>query len=285
MNLYMPTGLSIGDLSRRTGIGVSTLRAWERRHGFPVAQRLPSGHRRYTEQDVEALLAVSRDRRSGASLDGALTQARGRVGLQRSSIFASVSSALAHVAPATFSKRTMVAISRAIEDEAATIADAATFVAAFQAPRFWRQSSDRWNNLIDRRGCAVAIASFRESRKRGSVFEVAAPPGTPILREWAIVCDSPTFSACLVGIEQVDTNPASTRARQFEALWTVEPLAVREAARAGLAIAADLYPDLPADVRDRLQQPVRASYDSLRAATAVTNRIVGYMESSRIASQ
>src|SRR3954447_1839675 len=272
------TGLSIGDLSRRTGIGISTLRAWERRHGFPVAQRLPSGHRRYTEQDVEALLAVSRDRHSGSSLDGALQQARGRLGIQRSSIFATVSSALPHVSPATFSKRTMIAISRAIEDEAATRADRPTLVGSFQAPRFWRQSSDRWSNLIDRRGCAVAIAAFRQSGKRGAVVEVAAEPGTPILREWAIVCDSPTFSACLVGIEQVDTNPSSARPRQFEALWSVEPLAVREAARTGFAIASDLFPGVPTDVRERLQQPVRATYNSLRVATAVTNRIVAYME-------
>ncbi|HZX53728.1 MAG TPA: DICT sensory domain-containing protein [Ilumatobacteraceae bacterium] len=283
MDLDM-TGLSIGDLSRRTGIGISTLRAWERRHGFPVAQRLPSGHRRYTEQDVEALLAVSRDRHSGSSLDGALQQARGRLGIQRSSIFATVSNALPHVSPATFSKRTMLAISRAIEDEAATRADRPTFVGAFQAPRFWRQSSDRWGNLIGRRGCAVTIAAFRQSGRRGSVYEVAAPAGTPILREWAIVCDSPTFSACLVGIEQVDTNPSSVRPRQFEALWTVEPLAVREAARTGLAIVNDLYTGLPTEIRDRLQEPVRATYDSLRVATAVTNRIVAYMESGRIAS-
>jgi len=272
------TGLSIGELSRRTGIGVSTLRAWERRHGFPIAQRLPSGHRRYTEQDVEALLAVSRDRKTGVSLDGALRQARGRLGLQRSSIFAAVSNALPHVYPAVLSKRTMVAVSQAIEDEAATRADGAVFVGSFQAPRFWRQSDDLWGNLIDRSACAAAIAAFRESRKRGSVFEVAAPAGTPILREWAVVCDSPTLSACLVGIEQVDTNAASSRSRRFEALWTVEPLAVREAARTGVKIARDLYPDLPTEFADRLQQPVRASYDTLRVATSVTNRIVAYMQ-------
>ena len=152
---------------------------------------------------------------------------------------------------------------------------------AFQEPHFWRQSADRWGNLISRSDSAVAIAAFRQSRKRGSVFEVAAPPGTPILRQWAVVCDSPTFSACLVGIEQLETNASAAGSRRFEALWTVEPLAVREAARTGFALAADLYTGIPTEIGRRLQQPAKATYDSIRVATAITNRIVAYMDGSR----
>ncbi len=44
--------LSIGDLAAATGIAPDTLRAWERRYGRPLAVRLPSGHRRYTPEDV-----------------------------------------------------------------------------------------------------------------------------------------------------------------------------------------------------------------------------------------
>ena len=39
--------LSIGALSRATGIPVETLRTWESRYGFPVPERRPSGHRVY----------------------------------------------------------------------------------------------------------------------------------------------------------------------------------------------------------------------------------------------
>jgi len=39
--------LSIGALSRATGIAVETLRTWESRYGFPVPERKPSGHRVY----------------------------------------------------------------------------------------------------------------------------------------------------------------------------------------------------------------------------------------------
>lgn len=49
----------MGAVTRRTGIGEHTLRAWERRFGFPVPRRLPSGHRRYTAEQVERLLMVN----------------------------------------------------------------------------------------------------------------------------------------------------------------------------------------------------------------------------------
>ena len=36
--------LSIGALARASYIPVTTLRTWERRYGYPVAERKPSGH-------------------------------------------------------------------------------------------------------------------------------------------------------------------------------------------------------------------------------------------------
>jgi DICT domain-containing protein len=278
VNLYSGSGLSIGDLARRTDIGVSTLRAWEARHAFPVAQRLPSGHRRYSEHDVEEVLTVKRERRAGSTLDAALARARGRTGLQRSSIFATLNSALPNVTPAVLSKRTMLAISRAIEDEAATRAEHSLFVGAFQEPRFWRASADRWAQLIGGSDAAAVLGSFRNCRQRANVFEVAVPSGTPVLREWAVVCDSPAFSACLVGIEQLGTRPTVDSSRRFEALWTVEPVAVRAAARTGFALAADHFHEVAEAIGSRLQQPVQATYDPIRVATAITNRIVAYMD-------
>ena len=49
--------LSIGALSRSSGVAVETLRNWERRYGFPVPSRLGSGHRRYA-WDVAARLKL-----------------------------------------------------------------------------------------------------------------------------------------------------------------------------------------------------------------------------------
>lgn len=52
--------LSIGDLSRATGIPIGTLRSWEARYGFPTPRRLPSGHRRYDPEQVARLRLVKR---------------------------------------------------------------------------------------------------------------------------------------------------------------------------------------------------------------------------------
>ena len=51
--------LSIGALSRATGIPVPTLRTWETRYGVPAAVRRPSGHRLYPLQTVAHMRTVS----------------------------------------------------------------------------------------------------------------------------------------------------------------------------------------------------------------------------------
>ncbi len=80
--------LSIGDLAELTGIAPDTIRVWERRYGKPQAVRLPSGHRRYTDEHVrwlrrvaEALARGHRPARtvalSEAELDALLTEGEG----------------------------------------------------------------------------------------------------------------------------------------------------------------------------------------------------------------
>jgi len=63
---------SIGDVAKATGIGPDTIRAWERKYGRPQPDRLPSGHRRYSEQDVRWLRrvaeALARGHRAGVAV-------------------------------------------------------------------------------------------------------------------------------------------------------------------------------------------------------------------------
>jgi methanogenic corrinoid protein MtbC1 len=79
--------LTIGALSRATGIATETLRTWELRYGFPAAERKPSGHRVYHTATVTRLRriaeALARGHRAGevvsasdAALDALLTAAR-----------------------------------------------------------------------------------------------------------------------------------------------------------------------------------------------------------------
>jgi len=51
--------MSIGALSAATGVPVTTIRTWERRYGFPVAERKPSGHRVYPVKVVQRLRLIS----------------------------------------------------------------------------------------------------------------------------------------------------------------------------------------------------------------------------------
>jgi methanogenic corrinoid protein MtbC1 len=51
--------LSIGALSAATGVPIETIRTWERRYGFPVAARKPSGHRVYSLATVPRLRLIA----------------------------------------------------------------------------------------------------------------------------------------------------------------------------------------------------------------------------------
>jgi len=55
----------MGAVTRRTGIGEHTLRAWERRFGFPKPVRLASGHRRFSGDQVQHLLLIAKALESG----------------------------------------------------------------------------------------------------------------------------------------------------------------------------------------------------------------------------
>ena len=82
----MESLISIGELSRLTGITTHTLRVWEKRYGSPCSQRLPSGHRRYFKEDIPRLRAVSKALESGyrASkvVPGTLEELHGLMGLK-----------------------------------------------------------------------------------------------------------------------------------------------------------------------------------------------------------
>ncbi|MEM1349969.1 MAG: MerR family transcriptional regulator [Myxococcota bacterium] len=51
--------LSIGAVSKATGIPVETLRTWERRYGFPKPERAQSGHRKYRSSTIAHLKLIS----------------------------------------------------------------------------------------------------------------------------------------------------------------------------------------------------------------------------------
>ena len=79
---------SIAAVSKLTGIGCHSLRVWERRFKFPVPQRSPSGHRRYSAEQVHHLEQIAQRHRQGAALSEliALARAGGLEGATQSAI-------------------------------------------------------------------------------------------------------------------------------------------------------------------------------------------------------
>jgi PAS domain S-box-containing protein len=66
--------MRVGELSRRTGVGIATLRAWERRFGLLSPVRSDSGQRLYTDADVDRVVAVSRLVAEGLTVSAAASR-------------------------------------------------------------------------------------------------------------------------------------------------------------------------------------------------------------------
>jgi len=72
--------VSIGALSRATGVPPATIRTWEARYGFPKPQRKPSGHRRYALEDVPRLRLISELTARGVRVGDAITASEAQLG-------------------------------------------------------------------------------------------------------------------------------------------------------------------------------------------------------------
>ncbi len=55
MQTQLNGNLTIGDLVARYGVAPQSLRNWEAQGDIPPAQRTPGGHRRYSQEHVDAL--------------------------------------------------------------------------------------------------------------------------------------------------------------------------------------------------------------------------------------
>src|SRR6476661_5518039 len=117
-------GFSIGVLAERTGLTPTVLRTWENRFGFPAGDRSPSGHRRFTDADVELVRQVLEVRSSGVPLQAAIESvSRRRAHVGADSVHAALVEQFPDLRPQRFGRRALVAASYAIEDEALSRAD------------------------------------------------------------------------------------------------------------------------------------------------------------------
>lgn len=274
--------LTIGDLAHRTGVPISTLRSWEKRYGFPEPSRQPGGHRRYSDADVDAVLDVLARRRGGLSLAAAVHRAEAPQ-VRSGSVFAELRRLHPLLRPQVLSRRTLVSMSHAIEDECAARAADPVLVGGFQRERFLRASYERWRELARTAQVAVVFADLADPARsfRGMPVEIPVPPESPLNREWLVVCDAADLPACLVAVERPGSRADPPLERTFEAVWSVDPRVVRDASRIAVALADDLRPgwrdavDLPAQ-----PDPPGASEDLYRA-TLLFDRMVAYIDAAR----
>lgn len=267
---------SIGEVADRTGILEGTLRMWERRHGFPEPDRLPKGLRRYSQRDIELVRRVASERAAGASLPLAIERATRDIESSPASLYAMLRRRHPEIVPHTLHKPSMLGLSRAIEDECVARADRPLLFASFQRARFYRREEARWRAFARGAELTIAFADFEQLRlPRAGPAELPIGADHPLAREWAIVCDAPQHAACLVGWERTTSATAPAAVRRFEAIWSVDPEVVRDAARIYAGIAAGIRLKLVEPVRARLDAvPAQPAREQLRLAAAIANRLL-----------
>ena len=279
--------LTMREVSAQTGVEAPTLRMWEQRHGFPNPDRLPSGHRRYSPRDVELISQVVRDREGGLELRAAIERAKrspaaGPGEGPDDSIFAGLRRRRPELQPYLLPKRTLLAVSHAIEDECGARAEKAILFASFQRERFYRGAEARWRDLSGPARSAVVLADFaRLAEPPGAPVEVPIERSDPIGREWSVICDAPALTACLSAWERPGQDDVEDSAREFEMFWSVDPELVREASLVACAIAARAAPAVCEPIRPLLAEPVGRRGGGRETLTSLTNRMIAYVSGRR----
>jgi DNA-binding transcriptional MerR regulator len=271
-NLDIPD-LPIGEVARRTGVPVATLRMWETRYGFPQPRRGQGGHRRYTDRDCVLLREVKHERDAGVRMSTAIERAQHRAATAEQSLYDGVRHRHPQVDTVTLPEPFMLAISRAIEQESSTYGQDAMLIGCFQHRRAWLRAERRWRALAERGHTTVVFADFPEVTTTNRLVQVPIEAGMPIEQEWAVICDGPHGSACVVGIELPRPPSRPQAPRRFEALWSVDPAVARDAARLGIGLGVHAVPEL-ARLSDGLARRADAPPNALQHASALTNRVI-----------
>jgi MerR family transcriptional regulator, light-induced transcriptional regulator len=243
-----------------------------------------TGHRRYTQRDVTLVEEVLRQRAAGLSLPAAVTRAAAGDPAVEQSVFAVLRRHYPELQAQVMRKSTLLALTRAIEDEYCARAEQAILFASFQEQRFFSQSEARWNELAR---TAETVVIFAGSDRPHSSVSTSGPgrrprlvpvPATALLRrEWTLVCQARDYPACLSGWEIPGQSGTADADRQFEALWTLDPRPVRDAALT-CARLAESYGLAPSVIRSLPAEPAPPVSADLHRATGLLTRMASYLD-------
>lgn len=279
----MPS-LHISDVAEQTGIAAGTLRMWEQRYDFPEPERTPAGHRRYPAATVTILLEVNALREQGLSVGSAIDRARerGRLETDRPSIYATVLGSPRTPPAQLLRKSTLISMSRAIEDEAMSNAAAPVAFGAFQEAGFFAAAEERYHELARMADGVAVFADFPEVRDADGLVELPIAPEDALGNEWAVIIDAPGYAACLLAWEppgqEAERGGAEDRDRRFEAIWTLDPEVTRQAATTAARLAGRCDAAVGERFAGLLAERPLAMERPAPALTALTNRIVRYLD-------
>jgi DNA-binding transcriptional MerR regulator len=276
------SSLTIGELAETCGMAPATLRMWEQRHGFPVPQRLESGHRRYDEHDVARVRQVLALRDGGVRLERAIAtvraQAAGGQGGGSASVFADLRRRHPQLQPQRLKKSTLLALSWAIEDEFCAKAERPRLFGAFQRTAYFDHAAPRWAELARVARSTLVYADFEETRTDGRIVKVALDESDPMAREWSVVCDAPGLAAALTAWELPGQDGVPDRERRFETIWTVDPRAVRDAARTSVEVARGRGAVEAAPLLYELADSPPLTVADLESVSTMFTRVVAYVD-------
>lgn len=242
-------GFSIGVLAARTGLTPAVLRTWENRFGFPSGARSATGHRRFSDADVELVREVLEVRASGAGLQAAIDAVTRRHAQPApASVHAALSGRFPELRTRRLSRRALIAASYAVEDEAMARADRPVVLGTFQEGHRFAGSRHRWDELARTASWAAVVADFDDALPADALARPARcqlPEGSPLRREWTVVTVSATRGA-VVSAWEVPSRP--TEDPVYESVISTHRPAVLTAARVLLDVAVATGAHPPADV-------------------------------------
>ncbi|MCF6378210.1 MerR family transcriptional regulator [Nocardioides KLBMP 9356] len=255
MTSTVSDGFSIGVLADRTGLTPTLLRTWENRFGFPAGTRSSSGHRRFTDADVDLVRQVQELRAGGVALGAAVDAVRRRRQRPRESVHAVLARDFPQLVVQRLGRRPLVAASYAVEDEALARAERPVVLGTFQAGDRFADQRRRWDELARTAAWSAVIADFDDSLPADPSATPARcqlAEGSPLRREWTVVTVSDSRAALVSAWE---VPGAAHAAPVYESVVSTHRPAAVAAARVLVEAARVAGAEPPAHVGQLLDEP------------------------------
>src|SRR6202034_2028908 len=109
-----------------------------------------------------------------------------------------------------------------------------------------------------------------------TLVEIPLPDSSPALREWALICDSPAYPACVVAWELPSSVKLPDGERRFETIWSLDGRIVRHATSVAISFVNRLRPDIAHGLAQELPGITTTITADLRRATSLFSRMLTY---------